>query len=84
MPCDRHPLSVCRAARRAIDDLISYAAEWGGHMCVGLQDVSLGIYESNASLVCGAVDRLTRDGHGLAKPNEVRLAIENKTSISDR
>lgn len=53
-------------------------------MRVGLQDVSLGIYESNASLVCGAVDRLTRDGHGLAKPNEVRLAIENKTSISDR
>lgn len=57
-----------------VDDLMSYAAERGGHVRVGLEDAPLGIQETNVSLVRKAANRLTKEGHRLASPSQVRVA----------
>ena len=64
-----------------VDGLMSYAAERGGHIRIGLEDAPLGIQETNVSLVREAVNRLTREGHRLASPSQVRAASIAKGAV---
>lgn len=61
-----------------VTPLIPEAVERGGHVRVGLEDISLGARHSNVELVERAKDEIKDAGGGLASPTDIRDELLHK------